>query len=200
MKTTMKIAVVMVLVGAMAGLASASVVVTMNKAVVTGPGGEDVYDFTLTFAPADGEFTNAKLVVTMDAATIRDPLTSTVRGGTAKPVDTWVNTVVDSAYDMGTTVIFNTYKPLFPNLQTPPVIKLDWDFYDSVNGDNSTLTPSRIGRVLVDAGAVGTAMVRVWTTSNPGVPVEFNFDIPEPATMCLLGLGGIGVLIRRRRK
>lgn len=29
---------------------------------------------------------------------------------------------------------------------------------------------------------------------------DFSVDIPEPATLCLLGLGGIGILVRRRRR
>ena len=203
MKTTMKIAAVMVVVGAMAGLASAEVLVTMNKAAVTGPGGEDVYDFFLTLGgPADGEFTNARLAVEMDAATIQDPTPSSTTGGSAVLMDTWVNTVFDYHFDTGTTVIYNAYDPVSPPppYDAPPVALLDWDFYDTYAGDNSAYSPTHIARVLVDSGAAGTADVKVWTTSDPGVPVDFNFVIPEPATMALLGFGGIGVLLRRKRR
>lgn len=202
MKTTMKIAAVMVVVGAMAGLAGAEVLVTMNKAAVTGPGGEDVYDFFLTLGgPADGEFTNARLAVEMDAATIQDPAPMDTTGGADPvPMDTWVNTVYGHYYGMTTSVIYNTYKPLPPDVETPPVALLDWSFYDNSAGDDYTFTPAHIARVLVDADAVGTATMFMFTTESAGVPTEFNFNIPEPATMALLGLGGIGTLLRRKRR
>ena len=202
MKTTMKIAVVMVVVGAMTSLAGADVAVNMTRTAGGGTGGEDVYDFILTFDSADGEFTNARLAVQMDAATIQDPAPGDTTGGSAVSVDTWVSTVFDYHFDTGTSMIYNAYDPVSPPppYDAPPVALLDWDFYDNYASDNSAYSPSHIARVLVDAGAIGAAMVRVWTTSDPGVPVEFNFDIPEPATMVLLGIGGIGVLLRRKRR
>ena len=202
MKTTMKIAVVMVVVGAMASLASAEVLVTMNKAAVTGPGGEDVYDFILTFGPADGEFSNARLVVEMDAATIQDPTPMATTGGAEPvPMDTWVNTVYGYHYaSMVTSVIYNVYRPLPPDFEGPPVALLDWSFYDNSAGDNSSYSPAHIARVLVDADATGVATMLMFTTESGGIPTEFNFVIPEPATMALLGIGGIGVLLRRKRR
>jgi len=40
-----------------------------------------------------------------------------------------------------------------------------------------------------------------WNAMNVGTPLTTDqVPVPEPATLCLLGLGGLGALIRRRRK
>ncbi len=39
----------------------------------------------------------------------------------------------------------------------------------------------------------------LWDGTGDAVPTDAPFGIPEPATLVLLSLGGIGVLIRRRR-
>ena len=202
MKKTLAILTAVVFVGALVSMASAEVVVTIEPNLGGGPSGEDVYDFVLSWGPEDGEFTNARLIVSMEQATIEDPIPMSTQGGPSLPMDTWCSTVFDVKFDTGTSFIYNAYKPLPPDFEQPPVALLDWSFYDTLVGDDSTYSPATIARVLTDPGAVGTAKMLVFTTANPGTPNEFNFQlpIPEPATLSLLGFGLAGILLRRRRK
>ena len=49
--------------------------------------------------------------------------------------------------------------------------------------------------------AEGETVVLTGTAANAvGTKFDTNATIPEPATLALLGIGGLGVLIRRRRK
>ena len=196
MRTGMKILVALALVAGIAGVSQAATV-DMTITPGAGPGGEDVCNFVMTLAPADGDFLNAEIVVTMDAATIQDPVPMTTAGGTAMGNDTWVSTPYDQLYGTGTSVIYDAYNPMPPVFDTPPQTVMDWDFYDTYSGDDHTLGSITIARVLVSPGATGTAQMTVWSIGNMGGEVS-NHVIPEPATLVLLGLGAVAMLRRKR--
>lgn len=193
MKTGMKILVALALVAGMAGVSQAALV-TMTSNPGSGPGGTDVYDFVLTMIPADGLFTNANIVVSMDGLVIQDPDQWTLTGGKdGIPIDTWVCTPGNYKQNRPMTVVTNTYDPF---ADTPPVSDLDWSFFDTFTGDDSVyVNPTTIARMVMSPGAVGAGVVLVITTEGHEY---FEFDIPEPATLCLLGLGAVA-LIRRKR-
>ena len=188
------------LVVALAGVSDAAIV-SMDVTPNGGGAGIDQYDFWLDLVPADGDFLNARLTVAMQSACIQDPDQDNTTGGTGGvPVDTWVSTVFDYAGGSGASIIFNAYDPVFPPPVDPtPVALLDWSFYDTYAGDDHNYTPALISRVLIDAGCVGVGDMLVFTEATAGVGENFRFDIPEPATLALLGVGLVGMVLRRRR-
>ncbi|MDY7011787.1 MAG: hypothetical protein SVV80_13700, partial [Planctomycetota bacterium] len=182
-RTTLKILAALVFVGVTVCPANAEIVVDMVKTAGAGPGGEDVYDFFLNYGAADGEFTNARLVVDMETAGIRDPDQGNTTGGMGGlPMDTWVSTVFDHAGGSGSSIIFNDYDPVFPpRVDTPPVALLDWSFFDTYSGDTSEYAPAQIARVLIDPDTIGQAAVSIWTTTSyRAMPTVFYFGINGP--------------------
>ena len=114
MRTSLKILAALAALAAMTGVTQAATV-TMNVNSGAGPSGEDVCDFVMTLAPADGDFLNAEIVVVMAGATIQDPSPMSTTGGTAMPMDTWVSTPYDQMYGLGATIVYDAYKPMPPN-------------------------------------------------------------------------------------
>ena len=77
-------------------------------------------------------------------------------------------------------------------LSNPPL-----DFADTVDdGPQTDFVMARI--TLLAPLATGTMYVQGIEADGIGLPISYEVELPEPATMSLLALGGLAVLRRRR--
>jgi hypothetical protein len=177
------------LVLAMAGAANAAIVTCVNSA-------PNQYDIILQMQAGDGDYLGHG--IDASANLLADPNQPVAEGGVAQAAgDTWVNTV-GSSLGMGpATITYNVYNPGGFSPDAQPMPRLWWDVFDTLQGDNVGNVPGPVilVRLMTTPGAVGTADL---TLGMDAGTTQHHFDIPEPATMSLLALGGLA-LIRRRR-
>ena len=68
--------------------------------------------------------------------------------------------------------------------------------FDIITSTGTIYVPTAGVSALLDAGDVGTWSLAIVGGSDK---LQATYLLPEPATMALLGLGGLGLLLRRRR-
>jgi hypothetical protein len=168
---------------------------------------------------------NATLGSLFDPARLQDDRqqNNATEANNAGSVDTWANTVMsaaakdDGGFAASITPNGTSYIPAGAS-PAPPFTFLDWSVFDTNTNDDNNLNdfpasgggpfavvaPYHIARILATDGAAGagTVQFQAFDTQSSGVATTFNFQygIPEPATLSLLGLAFVGCFgyIRRR--
>ena len=127
--------------------------------------------------------------------------------------DEWITFDLGAAYDLESVSIWNFNRGGYTNLGIAQMDVL-------VSSDNTNWTTVLTDQTLTQASGLNTYAGEVVTLSATGVRyVKFDVDtifnsspggpqvglsevrfVPEPATMSLLGIGGLLALVRRRRK
>ena len=191
MRTLISFAVVL----AMVGVADAAIVTLVNSA-------PNQYDVMLQLQTGDGDYLGHEITVTMDVGQVSDPTQATYVGMAAQPAgDLWVNTVATSFGVGSASVTFNTYNPVgsgLPPVPDPqPTSNLYWTVFDTFTGDDVVAAPSPI--IIARIPTVGSHGWADVLLGVDGGTTTTRLEIPEPATMGLLAIGGLGVLLRKRR-
>ena len=166
---------------AAAGIAGATVTVTGVTPIPDITPGVTAWDIQLT---SDADWLASDVIVDLDQGTLINGAPDFLFPGT-NDVDTWVNSPSVNPFDTsvvatpltGTQVLFITG-------------------YDTVVVGPATW---QVARVLLSNDAQGTITLQSFDASAPNAAQVAVIDVPEPATLALLGLGAVGALVRRRR-
>ena len=166
---------------AVAGVAGATVTITDLTFTADVLPGVWAVDIELT---SDADWLATDLIVEGVRGTVTNGTPDFLFPG-VNDVDTWVNSPSVNPFDTsvvatpltGTQVLFITG-------------------YDTVSTGPATW---QVARVLLSNDAVGTITLQSFDASDPNNTQVAVIDVPEPATLALLGLGAVGALVRRRR-
>ena len=161
-----------------AGVAGA---VTTTSYTTQPMAGGIAYDITLS---SNVDWTNSRITVSLTSGAMIDPHAFQFHFTGMNDNDTWVDAA--AASDLATSVITNTLEGNE---------KLDWSWYDTTNDGAKTWLAARM---IVTSDAVGGIHLMNFDAGAPGIAQEADIDIPEPATLALLGLGACLPLCRRR--
>ncbi len=198
----MKKSLAIVVVLAMAVSANASVNTTFEEVLPTPgtvPTGYRVWNM---MTDVDSDWTNARLDLILTSGTLYQD----VNGDDLRPNPTWFGLAPTLEWDT-----FLTVPGGYPNIvgvaDDPPYMgdtSITASWFDSVVG---TAGVYKIAQITLSTDAAGTVSGKVYDVDTqgdgvllaPGWYVDGGAFVPEPATLVLLAIGGIGALLRKRR-
>ena len=186
------VAVLVMAVSANAAISTSFVLVTAGSVT-----GYDTWEMRVT---TDTDWTNSIMDLTLTSGTLyQDGV-----GGNTEPNPAFFTVFPTLEWDTYAAVPAG-YPALAGFAGTPTIDTTGFDasWFDSVSGGAGTFT---VARITLSNSAAGTITGKSYDIDTAGVGVSFDEwsivggeIVPEPATMVLLALGGLGVLVRKKR-
>lgn len=196
----MKKSLAIVVVLAMAATANAAVNTTFEEVLPTPGTAPTGYRVWNMMADVTTDWTNARLDLILTSGTLYQDS----YGSDVHPNSDFYGMVPTLEWDTFTTVPggYPAAVGVADGGMTDTTIAMSW--FDSVVG---TAGIYQIARITLSTDAAGTITGKVYDVETAGVgvplPAELYIEdgaiVPEPATLVLLAIGGIGALLRKRR-
>jgi hypothetical protein len=198
----MKKSLAIVVVLAMAASANAAVTTTFEEVLPAQDIGGTTYRIWNMMADVGSDWTNARLDLILTSGTLYQD----GDGSDLHPNPGFFGFVPSLEWDTFLSVPGGYPAPVGfagdPPYMSDTSITASW--FDSVVG---TAGVYKIAQISLSSDAAGTITGKVYDVDNAGVgvplPAELYIEggaiVPEPATLALLAIGGIGALLRKRR-
>ncbi len=197
------LAAAVIFAAATAGAQAGYIITTFDKVTSVNIGGTD-YNVWDMMVEVDPDWTTTEMNLTLTSGEIYQ---ETVGGSNTEPNPAFFASFPDLEWDTyAATPGGHARSASFAGTTVMDATTFDAVWFDSVTGEAGTF---RIARITLstdaDGDITGDAFFAIPGETEPGKEslddyyVENGNILPEPATLAIIGLGGICVLLRRRR-